>query len=179
MTLGGSRTIRYLPVLCLGILLIACQPATSAPTPTPSGGAAGVTRVATPAAAGPATPGTPATPTSGGPSAVPAEPRAGTATDDLGSIWHETEQEWTGVWTRRPGTSSFEANWTDAHGNEASAVLTISIQGNNVSVQRREDSHGNECDYQGVLSADKTTASGTYGCTVGTGPFAWRAEISR
>jgi hypothetical protein len=42
----------------------------------------------------------------------------------LGDIWHEQEQHWTGIWTRRPGTNVFDAIWT-LSGKQINATLSI------------------------------------------------------
>lgn len=49
-----------------------------------------------------------------------------------------------------------------------------------VSVQRRQSSDGNDCDYTGTLSADRNSVSGTYRCTkYPPADPTWRATISR
>ena len=92
--------------------------------------------------------------------------------DRLGNFWTENELGWTGTWMRRGSSNIFDANW----GGEVTALLTISIQGDLVKVERRGSSDGNDCDYQGAVAPDGVTVSGTYNCAKG-GPYPWSATI--
>jgi len=94
--------------------------------------------------------------------------------DRLGNFWTEDELEWTGTWMRRGSSNVFDANW----GGEVTALLTISMQGDLVKVERRGSSDGNDCEYQGTVAPDGVTVSGTYSCKKG-GPYAWRATIQK
>jgi hypothetical protein len=99
---------------------------------------------------------------------------SGGQTDGLGISWNERESGWEGIWRRRASSNIFDATWG---GGEVKAVLTISIQGTAVKVERRNSSDGNNCDYHGTLAADGVTVSGIYSCErwVRGGP--WRATI--
>lgn len=97
------------------------------------------------------------------------------ASDSLGIRWDERENYGhPGVWTRRGTSNVFDADWIGVR-----AVLTISIQGRQVSVARRQSSDGNDCDYVGTLAENGTTVSGTYRCTKYPGPYSWEATIHR
>ncbi len=97
--------------------------------------------------------------------------------DRLGRVWYEQEGGWQGVWTRRGNSNVFDARWTQSGQTPVTAVLTIRIQGNNVRVERRSSSDGNNCDYRGTLSADGRTVSGQFTCDRGGG--SWQATITR
>ena len=92
--------------------------------------------------------------------------------DRLGNFWTENELGWTGTWMRRGSSNIFDVNW----GGEVTALLTISMQGDLVKVERRGSSDGNDCDYQGAVAPDGVTVSGTYNCAKG-GPYPWSATI--
>lgn len=97
--------------------------------------------------------------------------------DRLGRRWNEQEGGWNGVWTRRGNSNVFDARWTQPGQRDVTAVLTIYLQGNNVRIERRNSSDGNNCDYTGTLSSDGRTASGQFTCDQGGG--GWRATILR
>lgn len=103
-------------------------------------------------------------------------PGPGPRPRDLGREWHEQEGSWTGVWRRRGNSNIFDARWTMPGAQPITAVLTINRSGNFVTVQRRNSSDGNECDYTGNIGPDGRTVTGTYRCTQGGG--SWRATIT-
>ena len=72
----------------------------------------------------------------------------------------------------------FDAVWTHAIVPPVTAVLTMTVSGAMVSIQRRQSSNGNDCDYRGALAADRVTVSGVYFCTVTGGPWYWEATIT-
>ena len=44
----------------------------------------------------------------------------------LGSVWQVTECcGWTGTWTRRAGTNTFDARWRNTNGSQAQDVITL------------------------------------------------------
>ena len=92
--------------------------------------------------------------------------------DPLGTEWSETESGWSGRWTRRAGTNTFDAVWSNG-GSEVRATLTITIAGDRVTVNRVNASDSNNCQYDGTLSG--SSVSGTYRCTSGGGE--WSATI--
>ena len=78
----------------------------------------------------------------------------------LGSVWDIVECcGWTGKWTRRPGTNTFDARWT---GNGMIATDTLTLQGwdkrTNRIVLHRTNNNGT---YWGVLNpANGTITNG-------------------
>jgi len=114
-------------------------------------------------------------PTSGG--ATGGATAGGVVTaDPLDRVWYESESGWSGVWTRRGTSNTFDAVWT--HGaSRVTAVLTIQVQGDSVNISRRQSSDGNDCNYSGRLAADRRSVSGTYTCNRFPGPYAWNATI--
>lgn len=95
----------------------------------------------------------------------------------LGKVWRENESGWSGVWTRRGNSNTFDATWTKGAGR-VTAVLTIQIRGNSVSISRNQGSDGNNCKYTGSLAADRRSVSGTYTCNRYSGPYSWSAQIT-
>jgi hypothetical protein len=93
----------------------------------------------------------------------------------LGRRWDETEEGWTAIWTRRGNSNVFDLRATKG-GMTLTAVQTISINGNRVSVRRTNVSDGNDCEMEGTIAEDGVTVTGTYRCRSG-GPYAWRATI--
>ncbi len=68
----------------------------------------------------------------------------------------------------------FDGKWTMG-GSQFTAVLTITIQGNRVTVLRRNASLGSDCEMSSTLAANGVTVTGTTICTQGRGDF--RATI--
>jgi hypothetical protein len=111
--------------------------------------------------------------------ALHAAPRA----PDLGTSWQEVEDNYDAegntavkgvhaTWRRRGKTNVFEAHWDGG----VTAVATITSHGSSVHIARRHSSDGNDCDYDGQLSADGTQVAGTLRCGA-FGPFNWSATI--
>ena len=89
---------------------------------------------------------------------VPFHAASPEATLDLGAVWDESENGWTGVWTRRPGTNIFDAVWTK-DGGRVTAVLTMTPIGTNtVAIDRKDTSDSEEVDYIAALGADGSVA---------------------
>ena len=63
----------------------------------------------------------------------------------LGRVWRVTESGVQGVWTRRGTSNTFDARW-----GSVTAQLTVSVNGNEVTLERRGSSDGNDCNYAGV-----------------------------
>lgn len=78
-------------------------------------------------------------------------------------------------WTRIDNTNQFTGKWQK--GNETFAAnLTITIQGNSVTVIRTNSEHPSKnCKMTGTLSSDGVTVTGTNVCNPGVGDF--RATI--
>ncbi len=79
----------------------------------------------------------------------------------LGSSWSVTECcGWTGVWTRRPGTNTFDARWTGPNGMIATDTMTLRgwDKATNRIVISRQNNNGT---YWGVVNpANWTIGSG-------------------
>jgi hypothetical protein len=106
---------------------------------------------------------------------VAAPPIAAPATladDPYGAEWLVTESDWSGRWIRRGSTQTFDGVWS--RGDErVSGALEIDIQGDRVTIERRNASDGNSCRYEGILSGNRV--SGTRQCAEGGGQ--WSATI--
>lgn len=74
---------------------------------------------------------------------------------NLGSIWTVTEscggELWTGVWTRREGSSTFDAVWKSSRGKKRTSIVGISEISDGRIKLYREDTHGY---YDGLISHD-------------------------
>jgi hypothetical protein len=71
----------------------------------------------------------------------------------LGSVWQVTECcGWTGTWTRRPGTNTFDAKWRHTNGTTAQDVITL------------QSWHK----YAGTITLKRQSINGTYTGTVNT-----------
>jgi len=93
-----------------------------------------------------------------------------------GRVWRESESGWSGVWTRRGNSNVYDAVWTSGRG-QVTAVMTISISGNNVRITRQNNGDNGTCDYVGTIGADGRSVSGTYSCSWQRGPMPWNAVI--
>ncbi|QGQ48709.1 hypothetical protein E6W99_25415 [Metabacillus sediminilitoris] len=93
---------------------------------------------------------------------------------DLGTRWDEEESGWRGVWTRRGNSNIFDARWTRPGATPVTAVLRMQQQDNNVRIERRNSSDGNNCDYTGRIEGRRVT--GNYTCDQGGGT--WSATIT-
>jgi hypothetical protein len=94
--------------------------------------------------------------------------------DILGTWWDEVQGGSPAIWTRRGSSNVFDANWENG---QVTAVVTVSVQGNQVRAERRSSSDGNDCHYQGVIAPDGVTVSGTFGCQRWVQNSPWRATI--
>ena len=89
----------------------------------------------------------------------PAIPPRGRSSDGLGSRLDVNELNglWIGVWTRRPGTSVWDAVWHSSQYPEVRDVIRLeSIRGSKIVFKR----DGNRGRYFGTFSADRKTISG-------------------
>jgi len=96
-------------------------------------------------------------------------------TDLLGATWEESETGIGGVWKRRGKSNVFDATWD----NGAVAELTITLSGKDVRIVRKDirgPNAGQVMDYEGAISEDGKTASGTMKSLAGQAP--WSAAIS-
>lgn len=93
----------------------------------------------------------------------------------LGRRIVEYENDFTGIWTRRGNTSTFDSVWT--RGSErVYAVLDISLVGNRITVQRTDADGRNACTYNGYVESDGSV-TGTYSCRSGENNIPWEAQI--
>lgn len=99
------------------------------------------------------------------------------ACDSLGTIWVEgevvdysspTSWAWNGRWVRRGTSNIFDAIWIHRNGQKNVTTLTITIQGNQVRIDRPG------CQYSGTLVG--SGVQGTYRCERG-GVNYWSANI--
>jgi hypothetical protein len=104
---------------------------------------------------------------------------AGSSDCGSGVRWNESESGWKGDWKRRGDTNTFDATWTKG-GERVTAMLTVTINGSSVTVERPNASDSNSCTYTGTIGSDgKTIANGTYTCTQFPGQkFTWAATIT-
>ncbi|MCX6566611.1 MAG: hypothetical protein NTW38_09380, partial [Candidatus Aminicenantes bacterium] len=97
--------------------------------------------------------------------------------DILGSVWQESENGWSGVWTRRGTSDVFDAVWT-LNGQRVTAVLTMTRTGlDTVSIYRKDTSSDNlEVDYAATIGGDgSVTGSGKIRSTGFT--YTWTARV--
>lgn len=95
-------------------------------------------------------------------------------TPDLGNRWVVEESGWRGIWTRRGNSNVFDGRWTRPGATPVTAVLRMQQQGNQVRIERRNSSDGNDCTYTGRIEGRRVT--GNYTCEQGGGT--WSATIS-
>jgi len=93
----------------------------------------------------------------------------------LGVRWDETESGWTGTWTRRGESDTFDAHWTHPGAQPTTALLRVGIAGSTVNVERTQA--GGTCTYGGTLGGDGVTVTGTYTCSWAPGRYDFRAAI--
>jgi hypothetical protein len=99
--------------------------------------------------------------------------RAYSAACGLGARWDASENGWTGTWVRRGASNTFDATWRKDN-STGSSVLTMSLTGNRVRIERRDVSSfgGAYVEYDVTIAADGTV-SGTsrVPATGATSPF--------
>jgi len=99
----------------------------------------------------------------------------------LGSTWTESESGWTGTWTRRGTSNTFDAHWERSGFKAIDQILTMTINGNVVEITRQDPNvPGNMCFYEGEIARDGISVSGEYTCNDRgnqIGPVAWTATI--
>jgi hypothetical protein len=122
------------------------------------------------------TPGVTATlsiyPTAGGPP-KPSAWAIWTAACGLGVQWDVSESGWSGTWIRRGSSNIFDASWRKG-GDVGSSVLTMSLNGNRVHIERRDAPTwgGAYVEYDGTISADGTVSgTGKVPATGASAPF--------
>jgi hypothetical protein len=94
----------------------------------------------------------------------------------LGSVWHQSENGWSGVWTRRGASNVFDGVWTKAGESLViKGVLTITLTGaGNVTIRRQDTSQNAVVDYTGTIGANgSVTGTGR----IGGNSYTWSATI--
>lgn len=98
---------------------------------------------------------------------------------ELGKTWRVKDEGWEGVWTRRGSSNVFDAVWTKGS-QKLTGVLTITIIGEVVTVDRTQSSNGDICTYSGTIAADGRSVAGTVRSYGGGGSLTrWSAVIER
>jgi hypothetical protein len=97
----------------------------------------------------------------------------------LPASWQEVEAGgWSSTWTRRPGSNVYDAYFTDASGqHHATTVNVMTINGNQVTIQRTGSSNNDLCIYRGTLSGN--TITGTRTCANGAAGFQMVVRATR
>jgi hypothetical protein len=72
--------------------------------------------------------------------------------DRLGTEWSVTEAGITGRWVRRGNSDTWDGTWA----NGAAAILTISIAGDKLRINRKDVTGGLTAIYEGTLASDGT-----------------------
>ncbi|MGQ9897900.1 MAG: hypothetical protein ACUVR8_10155 [Acidobacteriota bacterium] len=95
------------------------------------------------------------------------------AGDPLGRIWEEAEGEWKGVWTRRGNSNVFDAAYTGPGGVRFDDVLTMTLDGNKVTIRRQKLPN---FIYEGTIDASGTVSGSSFD---GAARGNWKAVIRR
>ena len=101
------------------------------------------------------------------------------STCGVGVRWDETENGWSGTWTRRGNSDTFDGVWRNS-GNTGSSVLTMTATGNKVHIERRDSAtfnNGLGVAYDVVIAADGT-ATGTGRILPAGASFPMRATVT-
>jgi hypothetical protein len=100
--------------------------------------------------------------------------------DPLGRVWDENEVGWRGNWQRIGNSNAFKATWTHPTAGVVRADLTITANGSQVTVIRRDTfgpGVGKGCLYTGTLQGN--AVSGQYTCDWDRGRMnQWSARIN-
>jgi hypothetical protein len=93
----------------------------------------------------------------------------------LGTKWSEVEanDSCKSTWTQQDSGSTF----ADSACGGVTSTLAISITGDEVSVIQTDSSSGNDCTYEGTISADCSSVSGSYTCSETGNSGDWSATI--
>lgn len=98
--------------------------------------------------------------------------------DALGREWVVKEPGTYGTWTRRPGSSLFDAAWY-VGGKVVKGVIYVAMDGRRVEAQRIGKEGDSECVYRGELKDDGVTVEGTYECKGIDSASPWEAKIAK
>lgn len=109
-------------------------------------------------------------------SAKPKQERRPTVAPIPAEIWTESENGWSGTFTRKaPHSNEFDAVWTNAAGAREVASLRAMRDGATITLARTGTS--GTCRYVGALQADGRTAAGTAVCSHAPAPFSFRLTL--
>lgn len=95
---------------------------------------------------------------------------------DLGRVWRQSENGWSGVWTRRGNSNTFDAVWTKDSVRVTSVLTMKLLSGSRVSILRRDTSHSTVVDYTANIGSNGRV-TGTGKVRNGIGPYQWTARI--
>ena len=99
----------------------------------------------------------------------------------LGNIWDDLSPGgWSGTYTRRGNSDTFDALWTHPQFGTVTATLTVARSGSTVYVRRTDTSGpqaGGSCNFMGTLSADERSITGEASCEWAFGPMPWVVSI--
>jgi len=98
-----------------------------------------------------------------------------TAGMGLGQVWHQNENGWSGVWTRRGNTNVFDGVWTQGSSRHL-GTMTITMGSNGAVRIYRKDGNGIEVDYVGTMSA-RGQVNGTAKVRQTGARYAWTATV--
>lgn len=108
--------------------------------------------------------------------AVPGSTRADRNDYRMGAQWQVSEQDWTGVWTRRGNSNTFDGQWRAPGRPDVQGVLEMNIDDRNVRIRRTDRFTNQRCEYRGQISRDGRSAQGWVSCN--NGPrLNWDATI--
>ena len=95
----------------------------------------------------------------GGTTATPGQPMGSPVVESLGSVWIVKEYgsmgNYDGVWTRRPGSGTFDASWS-GDGSATDVIDFVSLKGDQITLYRQ----GNGGYYTGTVSSSGTRITG-------------------
>jgi len=98
---------------------------------------------------------------------------------NLGTVWNESEAGWQGTWQRVGKSNQFRAVWTKGQNPVVRADLTMTVNGDTVSIVRRDtvgSGVGKGCRYSGKIRG--ASVAGKYSCDWSKGNLDWSATIS-
>lgn len=101
--------------------------------------------------------------------------RETTADASLGTVWSQSENGWSGVWTRRGDTNVFDGVWTQGSSRHL-GTMTITVGSNGAVRIYRRDGNGIEVDYVGTMNA-RGQVNGTAKVRQTGVRYAWTATV--
>jgi len=95
--------------------------------------------------------------------------------DGLGNQITETGPAWTGQWTRRPGTTTWDATYSGGTGQPT--TMTVTVSDTTLTAVRTSSADGNLCTYVGTIQADASSVTGQATCSQGNS-FAFTLTVT-